>query len=509
MRALGGLALSLLVVLALARPAPADEIVTKSGSKYSGKIVEETNDHVKIRTKFGGVMTVKRADIASITREVSKSDEFRARLAKIDPGDSAALWELARWCRVEGLGAEFQEAAKKVIAVEPDHAEARKALGHVRYQDRWVTRSEAEKLERAALEAEMKSKGMVQYKGRWVSEADVEKLKQGLIQHEGRWITKEEKGYLDKGYVRYEGEWVTREEKDNREKGLYRVGRKWVSEKDADQFHSEWDTAWQIQGTGFTVRSNAPIQYINSQKEFIAGMMKAMHAFCLGRTPGQDLPIHIYKTIGEYNAVQPTVQTEGFPSPMYYAYHSASIGGVFKYTEPAFVATFKFDTKFYQYLFLGHGIGEAYLWNVLGRDSAIEPWFLLGPGHYYGFSQLGAVIFNVSHVQQQLGENYIPLSTLLGTHELSQSEDWNTRFYYQSAALIYLLLKDPRYAGTFRKARAEIFKLADARKARQEVLGTGEITETLKKHFDPKELETSLKALLASRQPIPDEVKEE
>jgi len=492
MRPTPTLALTLLLVACFSLTLAADELVLKAGGKITGKIVEETDAHVKIKTKFGGVLTIKRADIKEVVHKKSKGDIYKEKVAKIAPKDVKALWELAEWCRAEGLGKQYRATLKKIIAVDPDHEKARKGLGHVRYKDGWVTRKALEKMEKAALEKEMKAKGMVKYKGKWVTQEEKERLEKGLVQYKDRWVTKEEKKFLDMGYVKYEGTWVTKEEKENREKGLYRVGRKWVGEAEANRHHSEWDTAWELHGTGFMIRSTAPIKFLKTQQEIASAVYEAMRKFCLGQKPASDIPIHIYATIGRYNEVQSQVMTDN----MFYAHHSHAVGGVFKYTDPMFVVTYKNDTEHYQYLFLGHGLGEAYLSVTFEMDNkTTDHWFLLGPGHYLGITRVGKLPFNVKWVSDTLSSNTLPLSTLLSTRELPENEYWCDRFFMQSALLIYMLLKDPRYAEKFKAARAEIFK-------------TRAPTKILKKHFDLKELERSMKQLLESGQPIPNEVKD-
>jgi len=492
MRPLPRLALALLFLTCLSLTLAADEVVLKAGGKITGKIVEETDTYVKIRTKFGGVMTIKRASIKDVVRKDSKNDIYKKKLAKVSRTDVKALWELAEWCQGEGLGKQSRETLKMIISADPDHEKAREALGYVRYQNRWVTKRALEKLEKDALEKEMKAKGMVKYKGKWVTKEEKERIKKGLVLHEGRWISKEEKKFLDMGYVKYKGTWVTKEEKENREKGLYRVGRKWVDEAEANRFHAAWDTAWEVYGTGFMIRSTAPIKYVEKQREIVGAVYDAMRKFCLGKKPSADIPVHIYATIRDYNEVQMQVMTDN----MFYQHHSHSIGGVFKYTDPMFVVTYKNDTEHYQYLFLAHGIGEAFLTLTFEMSNkTTDHWFLLGPGHYFGITRVGKVPFNMNWVSQALRKNLLPLSTLIDSRALPENQYWCERFFMQSALLIYMLLKDPRYAEKFKEARAEIFK-------------TGAPSKVLKKHFDLKELEQSMKKLLESGQPIPNEVEE-
>ena len=494
MKRLKQIVLTSIVVACLALSATADEILTKAGKKLVGKIVEETRSYVKIKTKFGGVIKVNRSEIDSMVRKKSKADEYKERLAKISSKDTKALWELALWCKMEGLGGNYRATLMKILAAEPNHEEAHKALGHVRHQGRWITQQEFDKLQRAAQEKEMKDKGMVRYKGHWVTPEDRDRMEKGLVQYEGKWITREEQKYLEKGYVRYEGEWISREEKEAREKGLYRVGRKWVTEGKADEFHSDWETPWVIKGDGIDLRSNAPIRYLKTQKENIRLAYDHMKKFCLGKKPAGDIPIWLFKTIRGYNDVQLLVQSDN----MYYPNHTHSMGAGYKFTEPAAMVTYQIPTKFYQYLFIGHGLGEAYLWRLFGLEKFNDTnlWFLLAPGHYFGFVQFGKVAFNMSYVKQMLQDNVLPLTTLLDNQELSDNAQWNERFYYQGAVLIYMLYKDPRFAEDFKKVREDIF------------MNKVKPTNALKKHFDMKVLDKAMRDLIASGEPLRDEVRE-
>lgn len=498
MRTLFHLAGALLLVAALAVAAAADEIITKSGRKFSGKIVGETSTHVQIKTKFGGVVKVAKSDIKEIIAKKSKADKYTERLKKVSRSDPEALWELSVWCRLEGLSKQYRETLKLVIAADTDHAKARKALGHVKHGDRWLSKREHAKLSKAALEQEMKAKGMVKYRGKWISVEERDNLKKGLIKYEGRWVTKAERKKLEAGLVKHEGQWITKEELENREKGLYRVGRKWVTEQEADRFHANWDTAWEVAGSGFTIRSNAPISYVRSQLPIYEKAYKCLQAFCLGGKPEAPIPVWIFARISGYNSVQGMVQTPDAMVPlvgqMYYARHSGSVGAAFKFTQPPAVATYKDQNKLYQYLFGCHGLGEAFIWNVGGIERLNDFWFLLGPGHYYGITQCEQCPFNVNWMSQLLRDQCLPVSTLIGIRELSDNPHFNDRFYAQSALLIYMLLKDPRYAEKFEKVRSEIFK-------------SGHPSQVLKKHFDLKELDASMRALLESGQPIPEAAK--
>ena len=75
--------------------------------------------------------------------------EYCERASKVIPTDLEGRYQLGLWCREQGLGAQALELFRAVIALDPDHAGARGALGHVRHGAGWIERSRLESLSRA------------------------------------------------------------------------------------------------------------------------------------------------------------------------------------------------------------------------------------------------------------------------------------------------------------------------------------------------------------------------
>lgn len=69
-------------------------------------------------------------------------NEYCRRAAEASPLDPAEQYALGVWCRENGLGDQAQSAFRRVIALDPEHAEARGALGFVRYGDRWLRKGQ-------------------------------------------------------------------------------------------------------------------------------------------------------------------------------------------------------------------------------------------------------------------------------------------------------------------------------------------------------------------------------
>ncbi len=84
----------------------ADTIHLKDGRKLEGKILEETENEVKIEVQFGrsrAKMTVERKDIVRIELGALPDEEFRKRLEALDPADLEGHQALIEWCQEKKL----------------------------------------------------------------------------------------------------------------------------------------------------------------------------------------------------------------------------------------------------------------------------------------------------------------------------------------------------------------------------------------------------------------------
>ncbi len=119
-----------------------DLIFLKDGRTWTGEVIEEQAERVKIRMPKGAVW-VARADIDRIETTAQQRDEYRARAA--EAASAADHRSLALWCRERALAGEEKAEWAAVAAADPSHEEAHKALGHVLYDGRWMTPAEAAK----------------------------------------------------------------------------------------------------------------------------------------------------------------------------------------------------------------------------------------------------------------------------------------------------------------------------------------------------------------------------
>lgn len=143
--------------LLLVASAQGDVVFKKDGGKVEGEVLDRAPgaDEITIKTRFGTI-SLPLTEVKEIRRSRSVQGEYRQRHAKV--ADTAeAHFELALWCAEQDLSEEYQHHLEEVITREPDHAEARRRLGHEKRGDKWLTENEA----RAA-------DGLVRYRGKWM-----------------------------------------------------------------------------------------------------------------------------------------------------------------------------------------------------------------------------------------------------------------------------------------------------------------------------------------------------
>jgi hypothetical protein len=151
------LALSLVLVSA----ALADEVVLRNGSSFTG-LVREVGDRIVVEMDFG-TMTFKKVDVRSISKGNDPYSEFETRSKAAT--DIKSMLELAAWAREKGLGTKATELYRRILTLDPDQADARKALGYEKFDGQWLTNDDL-----------MVARGFVKVNGRWLTKDMAERL---------------------------------------------------------------------------------------------------------------------------------------------------------------------------------------------------------------------------------------------------------------------------------------------------------------------------------------------
>ncbi len=103
----------------LARPGV---VVTRDGSKYQGDVTEKTDSVVV--TIHDVDTTLQKTNIDSITYTDSFDQQYKDRMAKLDPKDAGGRVEIARWALEQGQYAKAREAADSAQQIDPNNSDA-------------------------------------------------------------------------------------------------------------------------------------------------------------------------------------------------------------------------------------------------------------------------------------------------------------------------------------------------------------------------------------------------
>jgi hypothetical protein len=135
-------------VLVFSGAARADTIELAGGRVIEGEASLE-GDKVHVLLESGRV-SFAQSEVVRIEEGKTPLQEVRQREVLLAPRDAAGLLRLADYCREHDLRDKERELLGRLLAIDEDHAEARRRLGFVRRGDRWVPRDELSRDEQLA-----------------------------------------------------------------------------------------------------------------------------------------------------------------------------------------------------------------------------------------------------------------------------------------------------------------------------------------------------------------------
>ena len=151
--------LSTVVPAALGSAALADVVHLKNGQRLEGVAVE-SGEQVAIRSAVGE-LRIPATLVERIERGESLEDQAIRRLDRLRPNDVQGRLDLAMELDAAGANTLSRRILADVLALDPDHPGARRALGYVRCDDEWLTKDDCHA-----------RRGEVLYQGRWISAGD-------------------------------------------------------------------------------------------------------------------------------------------------------------------------------------------------------------------------------------------------------------------------------------------------------------------------------------------------
>lgn len=440
------------IALVCASAALSDVVHLKDGRTVEGTIIEQTDEKVIVQTK-NGTASFARADVTKIETKETPDQEFKRR--KTEAGkDAQKLFDLYLWCKQKDQDKNATTILREIIKVDPDHENARKLLGYVKHDGKWVTEKELEKIK--------------------VEEDRKEKEKAGLVEYKGQWVTKEEKEKLEHeaaGEVLVDGEWVKKDDVDrkqreaklraeaeeHRAKGEYLVGDKWLPQAEAEAYYKDLTHPYMAEGDHVRLFTNNGAGYkgvIDCGDTLVvtadAAYRKATEFF--GKEPalkGAKLNVFVvatlddYKNLGDGWGADKSSSMSMFCSPW-------NPPGDQKFDMVS--VTMYYQTKQNTDLYTTHATVEQFVNRLVGQASAEAPapWFVDGVSSYIERWQ-NPKLFDWSR-QRLRAVGWVPkLKTLFKTYTPSEQ-------YVLASGIIVAFLKCPECPEPVAKAFADCIK---------------------------------------------------
>jgi len=149
-------------------PASADEVILKNGRTLEGT-ARESGDTVVVE-RPGMRMEIRRDEIKEIRKTPTAKEQFAAKAAALEAGmaGAEAHHRLGLWAEGKGLRDEARREQDKAVALDPEHAGARRSLGFVRAGGKWRPEDEV-----------MKERGLVRAGGGWVTPEEAARIAAG------------------------------------------------------------------------------------------------------------------------------------------------------------------------------------------------------------------------------------------------------------------------------------------------------------------------------------------
>lgn len=370
--------LAVATAVAISGAAGADIVHLKDGRKVEGEVVEKSAAKIVVKTKYG-LSEFAASDVERVEAKNTPEQELAARLAKADATDASALFDVYLYAKEQKLTAKGKDILKQIVKLDPDHEAARKEMGHVKYNDKWVPEAEAKKLAKSDEEREMKEKGLVRYKDKWVTPEEkeaAEHAEKGEILVDGKWVSKKD---VEKAQAEAK---LKQEIEEHKAKGEYYVDGQWLPKEEADKHYANLATPYFAEGEFTTVATNKGVDY--GEKIIVdvdAAYRDCVAFFGAAPTGGRKPTVYVAATMEQMNELANQLNVDE-KSSTYYAWCSTWIP-----SHPLgfdiLAATYYYrnkDNKDMTGFFARHALAEQFIERMVGQDATDIPpsWFVDG-----------------------------------------------------------------------------------------------------------------------------------
>jgi HEAT repeat protein len=147
-------------------PLVADTFILDNGGQIEGEWLNRDEQPLtKYDVRRGGVtLTLPLTQVREAIRQTPAELEY-ARRVPTAADTVEGQWELAEWCKKNALAKQREVHLRRIIELNPNHQQARFALGFQFQKGEWITRSDARRQE-----------GYEFYRGKWRTPQEIEIL---------------------------------------------------------------------------------------------------------------------------------------------------------------------------------------------------------------------------------------------------------------------------------------------------------------------------------------------
>jgi len=184
----------------------------------------------------------------AVDTSVAMDDEFLRRLNSAEESISA-LWETYEWCRASAREPGAAVVLRRIVRLDPEHEDAREALGYVRAGEDWFASREAmERFTSSQDEANATARGFVRYRSTWMHPDERALTTKGRRKDPttGLWNSAADRKRIEQGWTRQDLNWISPEEGPQADLGGWWIDGEWLELARANRRHARIDSAWRI-----------------------------------------------------------------------------------------------------------------------------------------------------------------------------------------------------------------------------------------------------------------------
>jgi hypothetical protein len=162
---------TLTVLLGLSAVASADDLHFKDGRVLSGRVTKESGRYAVVDRDRKHA--VPESEVDRVEKKPCFMDEYESRLASVSKTDADALYGFGAWLQENAWAGRARVVFEQVIELDPDHRDARRALGYRLYEGAWVSPDELKRRE-----------GLVEFEGHWYTAHDLRVIQKEIEANE-------------------------------------------------------------------------------------------------------------------------------------------------------------------------------------------------------------------------------------------------------------------------------------------------------------------------------------